>query len=80
MPANQSPELLVALGQAVRDRRRDRGLTQEQLAESAGLHPRYISDVERGRRNVGISNLDQLASALGLGLAQLMAEVERHRA
>src|SRR5450759_4985163 len=37
MPANQSPELLLALGQAVRALRLARGITQEQLAEAAGL-------------------------------------------
>jgi transcriptional regulator with XRE-family HTH domain len=50
------------------------------LAEESGLHPRYVSDVERGRRNVGMVNLDRLAQALGVDLPTLMGRVERARA
>ena len=56
-----------------------RGLTQERLAEGAGLHTTYLSDVERGLRNIGVINLDRLASALSVDLATLMREVERQR-
>lgn len=45
-------EVLAAFGRAVRKLRLERGITQEGLAEAAGIHPRYVSDVERGRRNV----------------------------
>lgn len=55
-------------------------MTQERLAEAAGLHPRYISDIERGRRNVGIVNLDRLANALDTSLATLMSDVDRRHA
>ena len=79
MPANQSPELPLALGQAVRALRLARGITQEQLAEAAGLHPRYVNDVERGRRNIGISNVDRLAQGLSVDLPTLMTEVETLR-
>lgn len=56
-----------------------RGLTQERLAEGAGLHTTYVSDIERGRRNVGFINLSLLASALGVDLPTLMSEVEAER-
>jgi transcriptional regulator with XRE-family HTH domain len=56
-----------------------RGLTQERLAEGAGLHTTYVSDIERGRRNVGVINLDRLATALSIDLPTLMHEVERRR-
>ena len=76
MATPPSPELLAALGLAVRSMRVERGLTQEDLAEHAGLHPRYVSDVERGRRNVSIINLDRMATALSVDLPALMTEVE----
>ena len=58
---------------------RDRSVSQERLAEESGLHPRYISDVERGRRNVGMVNVDRLARALSVDLPTLMAGVEAQR-
>ena len=69
----------MALGLAVRRLRTERGMTQEALAEASGLHPRYVSDIERGRRNVGIVNLDRLAVALGVRLDELTATVEDER-
>jgi transcriptional regulator with XRE-family HTH domain len=57
----------------------ERTVSQERLAEESGLHPRYISDVERGRRNVGMVNVDRLARALAVDLPTLMAGVEAQR-
>jgi transcriptional regulator with XRE-family HTH domain len=53
------------VGQNVRTFRLRLDLTQEQLAEKAGLHWTYISGVERGRYNVSLDTLETLASALG---------------
>jgi transcriptional regulator with XRE-family HTH domain len=74
-----SNELLQALGAAIRSLRLERGMTQEGLAEGAGLHTTYVSDVERGRRNVGVINLDRLANALSVDLPTLMNEAQRRR-
>lgn len=79
MAVRASNELLHALGAAVRSLRLERGLTQEALAEGAGLHTTYISDVERGLRNIGVINLDCLASALSVDLPTLMAEAQLRR-
>ncbi len=79
MPVDPSPEVLIALGQAVRALRLERGFSQERLAEESGLHPRYISDVERGRRNVGMVNVDRLARALSVDLPTMMAKIEAAR-
>lgn len=80
MPAGAAEDVRVAFGLAVRSLRRAQGLTQEQLAERAGVHPRYLADCERGVRNVSIVNIDKLARALGLDLARLMTAVEAERA
>jgi transcriptional regulator with XRE-family HTH domain len=79
MPDDERAELLVALGQAIRELRLERGLSQEQLAERSGLHPRYISDVERGRRNIGFVNLDRLAQAMSIDLSGLGSRIQAHR-
>lgn len=48
------------------------GLSQEGLADRAGLHRTYISSVERGRRNVSLQNIYVLAEALGVDPADLL--------
>lgn len=56
--------LLETLGDRVRDRRLELGLSQEQLGERAGLHRNYISGIEQGRRNIAVVNIVKLAVAL----------------
>ena len=68
--------VLSALGQNVRRQREARELTQEKLAERAGLDPTYISGIERGLRNPGIKNVAKLAKALGLTTAELCKGVD----
>ena len=68
--------VLAALGQKVRQRREARELTQEKLAEKAGLDPTYISGIERGLRNPGIKNVARLAKALGFTTAELCKGVD----
>ena len=58
-------ELLKAFGKRVRDLRQSLGVSQEKLAELAGLHRTYIGAVERGEKNISLINLVRLASALG---------------
>src|SRR5262245_7444012 len=53
--------------------RNHRGLTQEELAERADLHRTYISDVERGARNLSLESIDKLAKALGISLPILFS-------
>lgn len=68
--------LLAALGRNVRRRREERELTQEKLAEKAGLDPTYISEIERGQRNPGIKNVAKLAKALAFTTAELLKGVD----
>ena len=49
------------------------GLSQEALAERAGLHRNYVGSIERGEREVGITRLAHLVGALGLSLAEFFA-------
>jgi transcriptional regulator with XRE-family HTH domain len=68
--------VLLAFGRAVRNLRSARGLSQEALAERAGIHRTYVGDVERGERNVSLINIERLATALAVSLSALMATVE----
>jgi transcriptional regulator with XRE-family HTH domain len=65
------------VGRAIRKRREEVGLSQEGLAEEAGLHRTYISLVERGRRNISVDALSQIAEALGVYPSKLLADAER---
>jgi len=62
-------------GQRVRAMREARGLSQEKLAELAGVHRTYLSSLERGGRNVGLDNINAIAAALGVPTAALFEEV-----
>ena len=75
MPA--SPSSQKALGLAVKTRRRELDLTQEQLANNTGLHQRWISNVETGLRNPSYSSLRRLASGLGISASELLALAEQ---
>lgn len=56
----------------LREARRRAGLSQEALAELAGLHRTYVGSVERGERNVSIDNMERLAAALGRDIIDLL--------
>jgi len=49
-----------------------RGISQESLAELAGLHRTYVGSVERGERNIAVDNMEALANALGLDICELL--------
>jgi len=60
-------------GRAVRKRRRELDLSQEELAERAELHRNYVSDIERGDRNPSLENIHKLARALDMTVSQLFS-------
>lgn len=66
---------LEAFGRAVRHWRKQKGLSQEELAERAELHRNYVGLIERGERNASIKSMFKIAQALGIGVAQLCADL-----
>jgi transcriptional regulator with XRE-family HTH domain len=64
----------AAFGARVREIRLTRGVSQERLAEQAGLHRTYVSSIERGERNVSLLNIERLARALGVPMRELMPD------
>ena len=69
-------DVLVRFGERLRRVRTRQGISQERLAELAGLHRTYVSSVERGLRNISLLNIDKLASALAVPLTSLMPRRE----
>ena len=63
----------------LRARRARLGLSQEGLADRAGLHRTYVGSVERCERNVSIDNIERLAIALGVSAAELLLGGRRVR-
>ena len=68
------------LGQNLRRTRVATGLSQEELADRAGLHRTYISSVERGERNVSLETIFLLAQALGVEPADLVTAASESEA
>jgi len=67
----------LALGLAVKARRGQLGLTQEQLANDTDLHQRWISNVETGKRNPSYASIRRLAAGLDLNASELLARAEQ---
>lgn len=59
-----SLDLLKLVGERVRTLRKEKNYTQDQLSEKAQIHNRYISDIERGERNITLETLEKVISAL----------------
>lgn len=67
-------EIQRIVGRNVRQARKAAGLSQEALADSAGIDRTYVSGVERGVRNPTVTILDRLAKALGVTPADLLRQ------
>ena len=72
-----SRALFLSFGRAVRERRTALDLSQEELADLAGLHRTYIGSIERGERNPSLLNIARLALALRVKPNELMPELPR---
>lgn len=69
-------EFKKLVGEQIRKTRKARGLTQERLAERAGLSFSYLSDVERGTRNISLDSLGKIMQALSIQPVELFADAE----
>jgi len=65
-------QILVKFGQKVRSEREKQGLSQEALADKAGVHRTYIGMIERAEKNITLVNIKKIADALGLKSSELL--------
>ncbi len=64
--------VLVNFGSRVREERQKQKLSQEELAEKAGVHRTYIGMIERAEKNITLTNIERIAKALGVPLHRLL--------
>jgi transcriptional regulator with XRE-family HTH domain len=76
MASRQRTSLRACVAKSVRSIRLARNLSQEQLAEIAGLHRTYISSVERQERNLTLETVERIARALEVGPLELFQGAE----
>jgi transcriptional regulator with XRE-family HTH domain len=69
---NSSSDILIKFGKRVRDLRKKKGLSQEQLSFKAELHRTYIGMIERAEKNVTLLNIEKIANALDTSVDNLM--------
>ncbi|MEA5667128.1 helix-turn-helix transcriptional regulator [Stenotrophomonas sp. MH1] len=70
--ASHETRLVTVFAGNVRRLRRERGLSQEELAEAAGVHRTYVGMIERGEKNVTIYNIERIAIALDVPPGSLL--------
>lgn len=64
-------KILVIFGERVRKFRKEKGLSQEQLAFKADLHRTYIGMIERAEKNITLLNIEKIANSLDVEISQL---------
>jgi len=70
-----STDIRVRFGARVRHLRKQRGWTQAEMADRLGIDRSYLADIERGKRNVALLNIQVIAEGFGMTIAQLFARL-----
>ena len=75
--SNVNGSLFLCLGEAISLRRKRLGMSQEELADNAGVDRSFISSIERGKRNPSFGLVARIASGLKMRFARLVENCER---
>jgi transcriptional regulator with XRE-family HTH domain len=67
-------KILVAFGDRVRELRKEKGLSQEELSFKADLHRTYIGMIERAEKNITLTNIEKIANALDVQPSELLTK------
>ena len=71
---NTTPKIRMIFARNLKEIRGKQGLSQEELADIAGLHRTYVGSVERGERNISLDNMERLAGALKINIQDLLVD------
>jgi transcriptional regulator with XRE-family HTH domain len=66
-------KILIKFGDKVKELRKEKGFSQEELASRADLHRTYIGMIERAEKNITLINIEKIANALGVNIKELIA-------
>jgi transcriptional regulator with XRE-family HTH domain len=69
-------DILLILGDNIKQIRKEKGLSQERLAHLANLDRTYLPSIEQGKRNVSIVVLHRISIALGVSISELLKNIE----
>ncbi|QTA90735.1 helix-turn-helix domain-containing protein [Desulfonema magnum] len=72
---SKEKSILILFGEKVRAERLKQHLSQEKLAEKAGLHRTYIGMIERAEKNITLENIKKIADALKVKITNLFEEL-----
>ncbi len=75
--SNTHESIQKQFGKKVRELRTERGYSQEGFAFTCNLHRTYIGCIERGEKNVTITNIEKIAKALGVEISQLFSSSKK---
>jgi transcriptional regulator with XRE-family HTH domain len=68
--------LLYSFGDIIREKRKEKKMSQEDLAFKADLHRTYIGMLERAEKNITLENINKLAKALDLSVSELLKDLK----
>lgn len=73
---NNPIEIRQRIGRTIVELRKSRGISQRQICEYSGLSQKYVSDIENGKRNLGIDTIVMLANFFNISIGDFFLEVE----
>jgi transcriptional regulator with XRE-family HTH domain len=65
-------KILIEFGEKVRELRKEKGISQEELSYKADLHRTYIGMIERAEKNITLINIEKIAKALEVEISELL--------
>lgn len=74
--ADSPLEIRKKIGRTIVELRKTRGVSQMQICEYSGLSQKYISDIENGKRNLGIDTIVMLSNFFNISIGDFFLEVE----
>lgn len=72
----ENKEILIKFGLRVRQLRKEKNLSQEELSFKANLHRTYIGMIERAEKNITLVNIEKIAKALNVDIKELFYETQ----